>query len=129
MGALGRYEFVRSFGRPNSLFNSVVSNIPSPSRVNVTHLGSRCDLVPVQYILLNMGQSERWSGRALIPEARDHSGLGRDPAVAVATCIETNSFHKETASKFSERSRITYGVKLVFVFDLDSGFCPRKWSK
>jgi len=108
------------------LFNSVVSNIPYLSRVNVTYLVSRCDLVPVQYILLHMGQSERWSGRALIPEARDHSGLGRDPAVAVATCIETNSFHKETASKFSERSRITYGVKLVFVFDLGSGFCPRK---
>jgi hypothetical protein len=92
------------------MFNSVVSNIPYPSRANVTYLGSRCDLVPVQHILLSMGQFERWSGRARIPEARDQSGLGRDPAVAVATCIETNSFHKGTSSKFSERSRITYGV-------------------
>jgi hypothetical protein len=66
-----------------------------------------------------MGQSERWRERVVIPEARDQPGLGRDPAVAVATSIATNSFHKEAASEFFEE--VTYRSWPKFSIGFRSG--------
>lgn len=67
-------------------------------------------------MLPSMGQSEIWRERAVIPEARDQPGLGTDPAVAVATSVATNSFHKETASEFFEEVTYCSWPKVIMRF-------------